>query len=51
MKSFEVMYCFFDSYGNWNPIRIYGNSLEEAMDNARKDAVKSGIKGGLFFKM
>ena len=50
MKAFDVLYCFFDDYGNWKRIRIYGNCLEDAMDRARKDAASLGIHGGLFFK-
>lgn len=50
MKVFEVFYCFFDSYGNWKPVRIFGESLEDAMNRARRDAVNSGINGGLYFK-
>lgn len=50
MKAFDVLYCFLDTYGNWKPIRIYGISREDAIARARKDAVDSGIKGGLYFK-
>ncbi|EGC8431268.1 hypothetical protein H9185_001147 [Listeria monocytogenes] len=50
MKAFDVLYCFFDTYGDWKPLRIYGVSYEDAIANARKDAVDSGICGGLYFK-
>lgn len=51
MKAFDVLFCFFDTYPNWKPIRIYGVDLEDAMANARKDAVDLGITGGLYFKV
>jgi hypothetical protein len=50
MKAFDVLYCFFDSYGRWKHLRIYGVDYEDALARARKDAVDSGITGGLYFK-
>lgn len=50
MKAFDVLFCFFDTYGEWKPIRIYGVDIEDAMARARKDAVDSGITGGLYFE-